>query len=475
MSAEPEPEAEDDTVSPFTGDLTPELAADSAWCAAHAPQLRAMGLPAELAQPLAAKLRQQQFDAGESVAFGWIDGAGPLQSRESWFVAATRDIANEGEVWLSDHVWLFESAVAARAEIGATPELAARLTALVGTQEEGEPQPDADALLAAIAPLAHPIKFAAASAAEPSRVMHFVADEFGSRITLLPVGAPEAPNVRTAALFDEASQRTYSVVWPCADIAEGQVLQRTATPSLELIAEGGAAYWERRFDAEESFDWYCGWEALAERALAALREGQKASEGSGVVALVAGNGNSSLPCTLLSAGRTACGTAGIADGCGVADSLRVLAVDYVASVTERMAAKHPDAGVEWVCGDLTDWSSFDAAELGVHLVLDKGCLDALLVKPVAERAGVTDSWLTDVDDPAAADALKYLGNCASALRRVGGRLVLVTLGRRENREPMLTKAGLEVLSWDAVAGDGGGPERNGAWRELFLVVAGAGS
>ena len=39
MSAEPEPEAEDDTVSPFTGDLTPELAADSAWCAAHAPEV----------------------------------------------------------------------------------------------------------------------------------------------------------------------------------------------------------------------------------------------------------------------------------------------------------------------------------------------------------------------------------------------------------------------------------------------------
>eukprot|EP01045_Picozoa_sp_COSAG04_P029000 COSAG04_NODE_4652_length_1967_cov_1.519272_2_plen_71_part_00 len=70
--------------------------------------------------------------------------------------------------------------------------------------------------------------------------------------------------------------------------------------------------------------------------------------------------------------------------------------------------------------------------------------------------------------------MKYLGNCASALRRAGGRLVLVTLGRRENREPMLTKAGLQVLSWDAVAGDGGA-ERNGAWRELFLAVAGAAS
>ena len=40
-------------------------------------------------------------------------------------------------------------------------------------------------------------------------------------------------------------------------------------------------------------------------------------------------------------------------------------------------------------------------------------------RAVAQRAGVADSWLTDVDDPAAADAMKYLGNCASALRRVG--------------------------------------------------------
>ena len=64
---EPAATAENDPAIPFSGSLTPELAADSAWCAEHVSQLRSIGLPAELAQPLAAKLRLQQYDAAASV------------------------------------------------------------------------------------------------------------------------------------------------------------------------------------------------------------------------------------------------------------------------------------------------------------------------------------------------------------------------------------------------------------------------
>lgn len=245
MAAEPEPTAEDDAVSPFTGSLTPDLAADTAWCTSHAAQLRSIGLPAELAQPLAAKIRLQSFDAGSAIGFGWMEGY--ETARDSWFVAAQRDIASASDVWLSDHVWLVDGAVTAHAQIAETPELAARLWMLIGTAEEGEPEPDANKLLALIAPFAHPIKFATADGSAGSQ-MHYVADEFGSRITLVPVGgASGEPNVCFAAIFDDLTQRTYSVVWPCADIAEGQTFQRLATPTLELIAEGGESYWERRF------------------------------------------------------------------------------------------------------------------------------------------------------------------------------------------------------------------------------------
>ena len=123
--------------------------------------------------------------------------------------------------------------MAARAQIASTPELATRLWLLLGTAEEGDPEPDADTLLALIAPLAHPIRFATAEGATASQ-MHYVADEFGSRITLVPVGgeAINAPNVRFAALYDEQSQRTYSVVWPCAGLSLSLSLSRARSFSL---------------------------------------------------------------------------------------------------------------------------------------------------------------------------------------------------------------------------------------------------
>eukprot|EP01043_Picozoa_sp_COSAG02_P010034 COSAG02_NODE_346_length_24113_cov_13.213001_24_plen_220_part_00 len=186
MQQQPEPEPADE-VSPFSGVLSPELAADTAWCTAHAAQLRSIGLPAGLAAPLARKLRLQQFDAGESIGFGWTDGCDT--ARDSWFVAAARDIASESDVWLSDHVWLIPSAVDARAQMASTPELAARLWLLLGTAEEGEPAPDADTLLALIAPLAHPIKFAAADGSAAGSQMHYIADEFGSRKPPPPSGS----------------------------------------------------------------------------------------------------------------------------------------------------------------------------------------------------------------------------------------------------------------------------------------------
>lgn len=160
------------------------------------------------------------------ITFGWTDGQ--ETARDSWFVAATRDIAKASEVWLSDHIYLLEDAVIARAQIHSTPELRARLWALIGTAEEGDPEPSTDELLNLIAPFAHPIKLASPDPAEPSLVYHYVADEFGSRITMVKIGdeSQEPPNIKMAAFYDGCSHQTYCVLWPCADIAEGECLRR---------------------------------------------------------------------------------------------------------------------------------------------------------------------------------------------------------------------------------------------------------
>ena len=93
---------------------------------------------------------------------------------------------------------------------------------------------------------------------------------------------------------------------------------------------------------------------------------------------------------------------------------------------------------------------------------------------VAERERPEDTWITDVDSPHAAGALAYLTGCAAALRQAGsGAMVLVTLGRREYRAPLLTKAGLSVVSFDRLEPTESmrRGEHNDAWENLKLVIA----
>eukprot|EP01051_Picozoa_sp_SAG22_P002440 SAG22_NODE_109_length_19706_cov_464.723772_5_plen_538_part_00 len=477
---------------------------DGDWCARHAAQLGTIGLPAALHGRLAAKLRQGVFDAGGSVAFGWADAAG--ESAGGWSVLAARDIEAGDDVFLCDHVWLFPDAVTARQQIAGVPPLRARLQMLLGLEaESGEPEPEpepgagaepgaggeaADALLAQVAPLAHPIVFGGGGGDE-TKVMYFVDDEIGSRVQFVPAGAqpPVAPNVCSAAIFDHASGQTYSVVWPCKDIAAGEELLRAAVPCLGLFSDG-KEYWQRRFEHEEAYDWYCGWDAIAEKTLqitnAAVEAAAAATAAAdaAVTVMVPGNGNSPLPVQLAEASP---------------QRLRVVAVDYIESVVERMKARHGSDVVEWVVGDLTAGGGFGSflgggggtssgpgsgspasAVAAADLILDKGCLDAFLVKPVGQRANEADTWITDPADPAAANALAYLANCAAALAAAaaaappggkqqqqqpphggggsfggggGGRMMILTRGRRPNREPVLRQAGLTVLSWEDVAGE----------------------
>eukprot|EP01052_Picozoa_sp_SAG31_P014744 SAG31_NODE_926_length_10930_cov_135.691626_11_plen_136_part_00 len=114
-----------------------------------------------------------------------------------------------------------------------------------------------------------------------------------------------------------------------------------------------------------------------------------------------------------------------------------------------MKLRHGNEPVEWLFGDLTaDFEKFLDGDIDV--VLDKGCLDAMLVKPVERRANETDTWLIDPADPAVSSAICYLRNCATAISKSaqGGRMLIVTRAQRQNREPILRAAGLEVLSWE---------------------------
>ena len=191
---------------------------------------------------------------------------------------------------------------------------------------------------------------------------------------------------------------------------------------LELL-EDGQRYWARRMDAEEVFEWYCPFAAIAGVVARVLPRG-----GTGLV-LVSGNGTSDLPVELERAHAGA----------------RIVAADYADNATERMRRRHPDSRVAWVTGDLTtSFEPLGCADGSAALVLDKGCLDAMLIKPVRERADVTDTWAAS-----SPDALAYLAAARACLRPAGVVLV-VTLGRRAMREPLFAAAGLVVREWLAV-------------------------
>ena len=393
---------------------------DGAWLEAHAAQFAAIQLPRELWNEAARKVRAQIFDGGASLTYA-------VEADGGWSVVAARDL--EGmDVWLVDHVWLVKDAFAAFTQLDAHEELRDRLDALVrphGTAPGSYGDAGATlGLLKTLAPLAHPMRLVAdaAAAARGGDVTYYVQDELGSRLRTVGVDDAGAATAGRAAVYDAETNATLSLLWVAAPLAAGLELVVPRLMGLELL-EDGQRYWARRMDAEEVFEWYCPFAAIAGVVARVLPRG-----GTGLV-LVSGNGTSDLPVELERAHAGA----------------RIVAADYADNATARMRRRHPDSRVAWVTGDLTaSFAPLGRADGSAALVLDKGCLDAMLIKPVRERADVTDTWAAS-----SPDALAYLAAARACLRPAGVVLV-VTLGRRAMREPLFAAAGLVVREWLSV-------------------------
>lgn len=450
---------------------------DGAWLEAHAAQFEAIGLPRELWKEAARKVRAQLFDGGAALTYA-------VEADGGWSVVAARDL--EGmHVWLVDHVWLVKDAFAAFTQLEAHEALRDRLDVLVrphgtASRQYGSAEATLD-LLKTLAPLAHPIRLAsdAAAAARGGDVTYYVQDELGSRLKTVGVDGVEHATAGRAALYDMATNATLSLLWITAPLEAGQDLVVPQLPGLELL-EDHAAYWARRMDAEEVFEWYCPFTAIADvvaRVLAPYDEylaGRGAARNpaavdagvqeftdrldslrfcpadeeafltraenaiaarqaelalcSGLV-LVSGNGTSDLPVELEAA------HAGV----------RIVAADYADNATQRMRKRHAKSRVTWVTGDLTKSFAPFCVDESAALVLDKGCLDAMLIKPMRDRGGADDTWVST-----SPDALAYLAAARACLKKSGVVLV-ITLGRRAMREPLFAAAGLVVREWLAVA------------------------
>ncbi len=169
---------------------------------------------------------------------------------------------------------------------------------------------------------------------------------------------------------------------------------------------GNPLYWQERYAADPSacFDWYMPWETikpiLAARRL--LRPGDQDYE-----VLLPGCGNSRLPAQLSADGLT-----------------NVSCVDHSSVVISQLQARFQDLPeADFSTADVTTAEPCPERPDDVFdLVIDKGCMDAVLCGE---------------------DAFARAGRLVANMHRVlkpGGAYVVITFGEPQARMPFLTRA-----------------------------------
>ena len=211
-------------------------------------------------------------------------------------------------------------------------------------------------------------------------------------------------------IFCIEQQKLFSIAWTTEDVASGTELVRPCASKLSLMGLCKKSYWEARFETEEEFDWYCKYAHIRQLLASYLSKTARV--------LIVGTGTSRLPADMALDGYT-----------------DVVAMDYAANVVAKMQTRSKENawGVRFVEADLTRMQDWDSSSM--DCVIDKGCLDAMLLKP--ETVGGETGWkMVALDSP---DDLSDARSSMQQLARVlkpDGLLVLLTFGNPGNRVHM---------------------------------------
>ena len=162
---------------------------------------------------------------------------------------------------------------------------------------------------------------------------------------------------------------------------------------------GSAQYWDSRYrDSRNPFDWYFGWDKLAEK----IGQFVKPSDS----ALVIGCGNAEMSFDMLKEGFP-----------------RIVNIDISPSVIEQMKEKYAgEKRLEWMVMDCADLSAFRDGEF--DLVIDKGTFDAIMCGQGSD----------DIIDRAMKENYRVLKN--------GGHFIIVTFGSPSQRFPAMRRTRL---------------------------------
>ncbi len=338
---------------------------------AHQAQLASQNIPEHLWPVLFKKLQAMAFDAGESFTFGHAPEE-PLPHKQ-FSVHAVKDLMEEEDIWLVEHIWMFKSPADALEMLKRYENVMERMVVLTNMKfdEDATTEERADLMIEELQRYAYPIVDSTGGR------MHYVMDELGSRVTFALQDEAVA-NVKYATVVDMMSGEMLSVFWCIGAIKKHECVYRAPQHRMSLVGLKKKA-WEIRFEYEQQYDWYCEYNEGSPLRNLIL---QSAPKRDGKV-LIVGTGSSTMPMEMYKDGFT-----------------DIVATDYVAAIIKKMAEKHPPKdyhnAISWQELDATNISGGGIDAASMDYIIDKGCLDALLVRDGVEGSGEgQESWMTE--------------------------------------------------------------------------------
>ncbi|KAH9091388.1 hypothetical protein Ae201684P_010936 [Aphanomyces euteiches] len=360
--------------------------------ARHEAQLDHYAVPMHLRETALRKILAQDYSTPWTKQDGEVVAAEAMEPLET--------------IWVIDHVWLFQSAKDAAEQLEARKALRDDMSAIIDHFSPDAPKttPEiVDWIVVNLVHCAYSIKFGHTA----SDVYHYVLSGLGS---MLKCGKDVSEiNIQVVPLFFMDTGKLVSLMWATKSIQAGDKLVRPHATKISLIQLGKQAYWENRYEEEDEFDWYCSYEHMK----ALVKRHVKLSD----AILLAGTGSSTLPVDM--------------------DFTQLVAMDYAANVVKKLQTKYSAlSAVTFVQADMTNMTGFSDEQF--DCILDKGCLDTMLLAPETKVASGGNVWQTITSENAAElpDAAAAMRECMRLLKP-NGLFLLFSYGSPANRVGLL--------------------------------------
>ncbi|POM79170.1 Putative methyltransferase [Phytophthora palmivora] len=388
-----------------------------AWLAQHLPQLDHFNAPHHL--------HQQIYDCVHENEGDWMDlDAVALTQTESETsegrgnrrkvrIKATMPLSEAEKVLRVAHEWEFQSVLDGQSQLRQSEGLRSRMRKIIeevleededelGTEEENEVEKEVERIVRHLHLLAFSIRFGTQS----DEMSYYVLNAIGSSLR----ENDEESNLMVMPIFCMEQQKLFSVAWTTNNVASGAELVRPYAGKISLMGLCKKSYWEARFEGEEEFDWYCEYSHIRELVASHISKNDRV--------LIAGTGTSRLPAEMVLDGYS-----------------DVVAMDYAANVIQKMQARSKENawGVCFVEADLTQMKGWESCS--IDCVIDKGCLDAMLLKPETDADETNWKLLTPDSPDDLTDAKSSMQQLARILKP-NGLLFFLTFGSPSNRVHM---------------------------------------